>query len=253
MTELPPEARASVDRIEAMLDEARRLANDVPGADEAAFALKETERRYLPDTLAAYLDIPASRRDAAAGEMVVGQLTLLERATAQRLAALAEASRSNLAANGSFLSERFGPLETLPEAPLDMALTGAPPRTLMARFFQQLEQSAAANPATLVDVAAERFSKLLPNITSVKRGLFGGGPARAVVLEVPQGDHALRYALEATRSGIETTCTKVVRGIALRTERCDPAEWLNGLFEDVSAYAERDRSTRETLSTFFSR
>ena len=184
--------------------------------------------------------------------MVVGQLMLLERATAQRLAALAEASRSSLAANGSFLSERFGALETLPEAPVDIAPSNAPPRALVARFFEQLEQSAEANPATLVNVAAERFSTLLPALTSVKRGLFGG-PARAVVLDVPHADYVLRYVLEAARSGVETSVTKVVRGIALRTERCDPAKWLNGLFDDVSAYAERDRSTRELLTSFFSR
>ena len=254
MTDLPPEGRATVARIEAMLDEARRLAASVPNADEATYALKETERRYLPDTVAAYLDIPASQRDAAAGEMVVGQLALLERATAQRLAALAETSRTTLAANGAFLSERFGALETLPEAPAlaTVTETDAPSRTLVARFFEQLEQTAGSNPATLVNVAAERFSTLLPALTTVKRGLFGG-PARSVVLDVPHGDHVLRYALEAVRTGIETTCTKVVRGIALRTERCAPDEWLHGLFDDVSAYVERDRSTRELLTSFFSR
>ena len=252
MTDLPPEALATVARIEALLEEARRLAGSTAGADEAAYALKETERRYLPDTLAAYLDIPASQRDTAAGEMVVGQLALLERATAQRLSALAEASRTTLAANGSFLTERFGALDSLPEAPQNVSPGEAPPRTLVARFFTQLEQSAQANPATLVELAAQRFSGLLPAITTVKRGLFGG-PARAVVLDVPHGDYVLRYALEAARSGIESTCTKVVRGIALRTERCDLGEWLQGLFDDVSAYAERDRATRDLLTSFFSR
>ncbi len=252
MTDLPPEALAAAQRIEAMLEEARRIGGGLPGGDEASFALKETERRYLPDTLAAYLDIPASRRDAAAGEMVVGQLTLLERATAQRLATLAETSRSSLAANGAFLSERFGALDDLPEAPPGSPAAEAPSRTLVSRFFSQLEQSAGASPAALVNVAAERFSTLLPALTTVKRGLFGG-PARSVVLDVPHGDHVLRYALEAARSGIETSCTKVVRGIALRTERCDLGEWLHGLFDDVSAYAERDRATRELLTSFFSR
>lgn len=251
MTDLPAEARASVARIEALLEEARRLASGASGADEAAYALKETERRYLPDTVAAYLDIPASQRDAAASEMVVGQLQLLERATAQRLTALAEASRSTLAANGSFLSERFGALDSLPEAP-DISTGEAPPHTLVARFFAQLEQSAGGDPAALVDLAARRFSALLPAITTVKRGMFGGA-ARAVVLDVPHGDHILRYALEASRSGIETSCAKVVRGIALRTERSDPGEWLQGLFEDVSAYAERDRATRDLFTSFFSR
>lgn len=249
---LPGEALATVARIEAMLAEARRLGERTTGADEAAFALKETERRYLPDTLAAYLDIPLSQRDAAAAEMVTGQLTLLERATAQRLATLTEAGRTNLAANGAFLSERFGPVDQLPEAPTAFEPGDAPPRTLVARLFSQLESAAAADPAQLVGIAAERFSALLPALTRVQRGMFGGVP-RAVVIDVPQGDHVLRYALEGTRSGIATSCTKVVRGIALRTEQCDVGEWLRGLFDDVSAYVERDRTAREQLTSFFAR
>ena len=124
MSELPAPATAAVARIESMLEEARRLPAGASGADEAAFALRETERRYLPDTLAAYLDIPQSLRDEAAAEMVVRQLTLLERATAQRLAALANAGASTLAANGAFLSERFGSIEDLPAVPERAAVAG---------------------------------------------------------------------------------------------------------------------------------
>lgn len=255
---LPSEALATVSRIEAMLAEARRIEEHGGGADEAAFALKETERRYLPDTVSAYLDIPASQRDAAATEMVTGQLTLLERATAQRLTVLTEANRTNLAANGAFLRERFGPVETLPEAPGPVPGTDAessaeaPPRALVARLFSQLDAAASVEPARLVVVAAERFSSLLPALTKVQRGLFGG-PPRSVVIEVPRGDHVLRYALEATRSGIVTSCTKIVRGIALRTQQCDVGEWLRGLYEDVAAYVERDRTAREQLTSFFAR
>ncbi len=256
-SELPPEALESLRRIEAMLAEGRLVAAASTGADEAAFALRETERRYLPDTVAAYLDMPASRRDAAAAEMVVAQLALLERATAQRLSAVTEASRSTLAANGAFLTERFGPVEALPEAPPSVngadagGVGDAPPRALVSRLFAQLD-AAAADPGRLVTVAAERFTTLLPALTRVQRGLFGGAP-RAVVIDVPRGDQVLRYALEGTRSGIATSCTKVVRGIALRTETCDVGEWLRGLFEDVSAYVERDRAAREQLTSFFAR
>lgn len=246
---LPAEALATVARIEAMLNEARRVG-DPGGADEAAFALRETERRYLPDTLSAYLDIPASQRDAAAAEMLLGQLSLLERATAQRLSTLAAAHRDALAANGAFLGERFGPVESLPEAP-PVVSSDAPSRALVARLFSQLE-AAATEPARLVNVAAERFSALLPALTQVRRGFFGG-PPRAVVIDVPRGDHVLRYALEEKSLGIQTSCTKIVRGIALRTERCDVGEWLRGLFDDVGAYVERDRAAREQLTSFFSR
>ncbi len=252
---LPAQALATVARIEAMLAEARRVGERSSGADEAAFALKETERRYLPDTLAAYLDIPASQRDAAATEMVSGQLTLLERATAQRLAVLTEASRTSLAANGAFLSERFGPADSLPDAPTDVAVQpgeAPPPRALVARLFSQLDAAAAADSAQLINLAAERFSALLPALTRVQRGLFGG-PPRSVTIDVPRGDHVLRYAIEGTRSAIVPSCTKVVRGIALRTQQCDVGEWLRGLFDDVGAYVERDRAAREQLTSFFSR
>jgi len=251
MTELPEGALAAVTRIEALLDEGRRLTQGMSGLNDASYALKETERRYLPDTLAAYLDIPQSQRDAAAVDMLVGQLSLLEKATAQRLAALAEASRANLAANGAFLTERFGSEESLPDAP-PAAPSDGPSRTLVTRFFAQLDSAAASDPQQLVAIAADKFSALFPNLTTVRRGLFGG-PPKSVVLDVPRGEHALRYALAFERSGVAASVTKVVRGIALRTEPCEIGEWLRGLFDDVGAYVERDRSTRELLTSFFAR
>src|ERR1700738_857925 len=76
---LPAEALALQARIESMLAQAETLLAQ-GGSDEAAYALRETERRYLPDTLKAYDDIPPARRDATAAEMLVEQLRLLERA-----------------------------------------------------------------------------------------------------------------------------------------------------------------------------
>jgi len=251
MSDLPPEAVTAVARIEALLDEARRMLANASGLDEAAYALRETERRYLPDTLAAYLDIPTSQHDAAAADMLIGQLTLLEKATGQRLSALAEASRMNQAANGAFLSERFGSVESLPDAP-QVDVADGPSRALVARFFAGLDTAASTSPQALVTLAADKFSSLFPALTTIRRGLFGG-PPKALELHVPQGDHALRYALTAGRTGIEASVTKIVRGIALRTEVCDVGEWLQGLFEDMSAYVEHDRATREHLTSFFAR
>ncbi|MGH7727823.1 MAG: hypothetical protein ACREM2_03365 [Vulcanimicrobiaceae bacterium] len=251
ISELPAEALAAVGRIEAMLEQARGLVQRLPERDETSFALGETERRYLPDTLGAYLDIPPSRRDAAATEMLLGQLELLERATATRLAALSEASRTNLAANGAFLQERFGALESLPDAPALPASEGtAPSRALVARLFAQFEGTAVADPKALLALAAERFSRLLPNITTVRRAPFGGA-IRSVAIEVPYENGLLRYALQAARVGLEATCTKIVRGVALRTERVEVGSWLQGLFDDLSAYVERDRASRELLTSFF--
>jgi hypothetical protein len=60
----------------------------------------------------------------------------------------------------------------------------------------------------------------------------------------------LRFNLAAHRSGIEASATKVVRGIALRTETFDLDAWLHGLYENLGAFVERDRQTRETLTRF---
>ena len=49
-------------------------------------------------------------------ETEAAQLDHLERATAQRLRDVAARGSEGIAANGAFLTERFGPAETLPEA-----------------------------------------------------------------------------------------------------------------------------------------
>jgi hypothetical protein len=56
--------------------------------------------------------------------------------------------------------------------------------------------------------------------------------------------------LAAQRGGIEASVTNVVRGIALRTETVDLDAWLRGLYEDLGAYVDRDRHTRDTLTRF---
>ncbi len=252
MAALPEDASQVVSRIEALLDEADRLIERTGAADENAFSLRETGRRYLPDTLNAYLNVPPSQRDAVADGLLVDQLRLLERATASRLAALAETGRSNLAANGAFLSERFGPVQELP-AVAQTATPGAlaPPRALVARLFADLQTPGRTDPARLLELAGQRFATVFPQLTTVRRGLFGG-PPKSVALDVPRGADVLRYVLEADRTGIAASCTKVVRGVALRTERIDVGEWMRALLEDMSAFVERDRAARDLLTAFLS-
>jgi hypothetical protein len=256
MGALPDEAAAVVARIETMLDEARRLIERGGAADESAFSLRETERRYLPDTLNAYLNVPPSARDAVAAELLTDQLRLLERATAQRLAVLSESGRAHLAANGAFLAERFGPAESLPDlpqtAPTGDAAALPPPRALVARLFADLDVPGRSDPAQILELAGQRVASAFPALTTIRRGLFGGA-IKSVALEIPRGADILRYALEAERGGVAASCTKVVRGIALRTERTELGAWLHGLFEDMSSYVERDRAARELLTGFLSR
>lgn len=255
MNALPTEAEALVSRIEGMLAQAEELLAS-GGSDEAAYALRETERRYLPDTLKAYLDVPPARRDETAGMMLVEQLRLLERATAQRLGVLAESAQIALAANGAFLTERFGPLEALPEAPARELVddpSTAPPATLVRRLFERLEAQAGPEPGAIIERAAEQLVAAFPAIASVRRaGFLGRGPVEEVALDVPRRDDLLRYALARTRQGgVEATVTRFLRGIKNKTLAVDVADWTRGLIEDLGAYAERERGAHETLTRLF--
>jgi hypothetical protein len=249
---LPAEANALVARIETMLAQAEALLAR-GGSDEAAYALRETERRYLPDTLDAYLGVPPALRDATAATMLVEQLRLLERATAQRLTVLAESAENALAANGRFLTERFGPLDTLP----DSAAAGgdpaaAAPVALVRRVLDRLEGEAGTDPIAIVERAAVRLSAAFPAITTVRRaGFLGRGPVEDIALDVPRPDDMLRYALTRTRHGVEATVTRFLRGIKNKTIAVDVGEWTRALIDDLSAYVERERGARETLEQMF--
>jgi hypothetical protein len=255
MIQLPPEATERVRRIEALLAEAEPIIARGGATDEATFSLRETRTRYLPDTINAYLDVPPSLRgepDAGGrtpNDRLVAQLEHLERAAAQRLRELGARSTDSVAANERFLTERFGAADALPPAETVEA-GNAPPATLVHAFFERIAADTRAANGSLVVVAADRFAKLVPQLLSVRRGAFGMGPVEAFSLDVPVRDFALRYALAAKRGGIDATVTKVVRGVALRTETIDLDTWLAGLYDDLGAYVERDRRTRDTLTRF---
>jgi len=245
---LPAEAEAGVKRIEALLAQAEPLLGD--DADEAAYALRETERRYLPDTVQAYLDIPPARRDAVAQSMLVDQLALLERATAQRLAALSERQQTALAANGSFLTERFGAIESLPEAPV-IEPSSAPPATLVRRVLDRLNE-AGPEPASLLEVAATRLAAAFPAIVAVQRGgFFGKGPVESLALDIPRAGDVLRYLLLRDRFGVRAIVERYVRGIRLKAQTVEVAEWTAGLLEDLTTYVERERAARDVLTRLF--
>jgi len=250
---LPAEAETLVARIEALLSQAEPLLAQ-SGGDEAGYALRETERRYLPDTIKAYLDVPPARRDATADTMLVEQLRLLERATAQRLAVLSEAVQTALAANGAFLSERFGALETLPEAPQNVEPATAAPATLVRRMLDTLQRDAGGDARALVERAGAQLTAAFPAIASVQRGgFFGRGPVEAIALDVPRaGGDLLRYALQLTaRGGVEATVTRYLRGIKNKTLAVDVGEWTRALIDDLTAYVERERTARDTLTRLF--
>ena len=252
MNALPPEAETLVARIEALLNQAEALLAH-GGSDEAAYALRETGRRYLPDTLNVYLDVPPARRDATAATMLVEQLRLLERATAQRLAALSESAETALAANGAFLTERFGAADSLPAAPEHIDLANVPPTTLVRRAFERMEAETGGQTAALLDVAARRLSEIFPALVQVHRsGFLGRGPVDALALDVPRDTDMLRYSLaRSAYGGIDATVTRFLRGIKNRTVTADIGDWTRGLIEDLGAYAEHERGAREALTRLF--
>ncbi|MBV8195812.1 MAG: hypothetical protein JOY80_09835 [Candidatus Dormibacteraeota bacterium] len=252
MNALPAEAETLVARIEALLAQAEPLLAQGEHGEEAAYALRETERRYLPDTLKAYLDVPPARRDATAREMLVEQLRLLERATAQRLANLSESAQTALSANGAFLTERFGALESLPEAPT-VSDDHAVATTLVRNVLARIESQAGPDPQALIERAAAALGNAFPALAQVRRGgLFGRGPVEAFALNVPRAGDVLQYGI--ARGGfnnLETSVTRYVRNVKLRTEICDIADWTQGLIEDLGAYVERERSARDALNRLF--
>ena len=247
METLPAKAEALVRRIEGLLAQAEPLLGD--GSDEAAYAIRETARRYLPETLKAYFDVPGARRDASAQSMLVAQLALLERATTQRLAFLAERTEGALAANGSFLMARFGPIEPLPEP---AAPEGPAAAAMVREIFARMAAEAGPDPAALLEVAAARLAAAFPAVVSVKSaGLFGAGHIESLAIGIPRAEDALRYVLRRDRFGVVTVVERFVLGVRIKAQVVDVSEWTAGLLEDLTAYVQHDRSAYDILARLF--
>ena len=247
---LPAAAQATVDRIMALLDEAQALGLDNAASDDA-YALRSTRDRYLPETLDAYAAVPPALRetpDPAGGktpdDQLLEQLAILERATAQRLAHAAQGARTTLSANGRFLIDRLGPLESLPEAPPP----DSRPAPVTARRFVESISSGARRNRDLLNTVADKLYHACPLLTEVDRGMFGAGAARRVAITVPLGNDRLRYNLALGPGGdVQTTCAKIVRGVTIRTEQVPFDEWARALYEDLSNYARSSLQAQEML------
>ena len=246
---LSNEAQACVDRVLALLDEARALGADQLGGEDA-YALRTMRERYLPETLDAYERIPPALRavpDESTGrtpdDQLLEQLAILERSAAQRLLRLSEHGRTQLSANGRFLIDRLGPLDALPEAPQFETH-----QTVTAQRFIDAIASGAKRNRDLVNAVADKLYHAFPLLTEVDRGIFGAGPAKRVAITVPLGNDRLRYALCIGSGGeVETTCAKIVRGVTIRTEAVPFETWAHALYEDLNAYARTSVQTQEIL------
>ncbi|HEY5223323.1 MAG TPA: hypothetical protein VIJ18_09800 [Microbacteriaceae bacterium] len=115
---IPADAASAVGRI------AELLADTVPrvaGSGEPEVVVRRTATVYLPDTLRAYLSLPADWASehvfpdgTTPAQALVGQLDALESAATKMHDSAVEQDASALLVNGRFLSERFA------TSPLDL-------------------------------------------------------------------------------------------------------------------------------------
>ncbi|HWE61972.1 MAG TPA: hypothetical protein VHB98_09685 [Chloroflexota bacterium] len=94
---------------------------------------------------------------------------------------------------------------------------------------------------------AEKLGGALPQQCIVERrgGLFAREKPIARV-SVELGDY--RYMIEkAGHGGLRAARTKVVRGIALKTEEMPVDEWIESLSRDLAQYATRNAQARMAL------
>jgi hypothetical protein len=110
---------------------------------------------------------------------------------------------------------------------------------LLARY-QQDEQALLEQLATFLE-------STLPQRTSVRRtmGLLGRRRTKEVNVELG----GMRYALaQAQRSGLEANRTRVVRGVAVRTEARSVEDWLSEISAALASELERSGGGRAALN-----
>ena len=96
----------------------------------------------------------------------------------------------------------------------------------------------------LLDQLATFLEATLPRQTSVRRTLGVLGPRRATGLSLEIG--GMRYELVDAK-GLQANRTRVVRGVAVRSEALPVEEWLTEVSGALSAELERTGSGRAAL------
>jgi len=98
----------------------------------------------------------------------------------------------------------------------------------------------------LLEQLATFLESCLPEHTSVQRTFGVLGPRRATAINIEIG--GMRYALShAKRSGLEAQRTRIVRGVAVRTEARSVEEWLNEVSAAIASELERTDGSRAAL------
>jgi hypothetical protein len=116
---------------------------------------------------------------------------------------------------------------------------------LSAAIAAGLARQAAGDPGIFLDLLTRTLATAAPDRVTVARGgLFGGGRVRRV--EVDLGDQ--RFRLQVGKGGALTTeRTRIVRGIALKTEAMPMDDWLRDLSQSLVTYGRTHEAAMDAL------
>ncbi|GAC1389538.1 MAG: hypothetical protein NVSMB31_05600 [Vulcanimicrobiaceae bacterium] len=247
--ELPPEAQLLVRQIQGTIAEAEPLLSNPAAPPDLTFSLLETRARYLPDTIAAYVSVPASQRAVkddggkSAQEALMEQLSVLDRATRKHLEALSKEKRFDLAVNARFLAQRFGDQSSAISEP-------SPQNEPVAMLLRNWLPKNTDDAQEIVQHVGKKFKKAFPDWTDFEYGgVFGMGAAQAVRITLQQGGGtAFRYTLSAKAGILEPSVAKLVHGTTIQTVRCPVDDWMKSLYDDLQEQARHHAQTRNALA-----
>ena len=175
--ELPAAAQRLVREIEATISEADSLLGAPEVPPDIVFSLQETRARYLPDTLNAYVAVPASQRSTkdeagrSAKDQLLEQLSVLDRATRRHLEILAAQKRSELAVNARFLAKRFDDRSAEISAISQHAPVPSP------SFLRNWLPGDTSDAKSTVAFVGGKFREAFPQLTEFGYGgMWGMGP-----------------------------------------------------------------------------
>ncbi len=249
---LPPSAQALIRSIEAAIDEALPLLGDTSG--DSAFSVRQTRASYLPQTVGAYLAIPESQRSlpdesgATAENQLMEQLSVLDRAVKRDLEELAQRKRTALAVNARFLAERFEDRST-EISPTPDSENGAVSQALPAAALRNWLPANTSDAKTIVAHLGTKLQVAFPQITQFGySGVWGLGRIESVIVTLQQaGGIAFRYTLSARNDILQPAVTKLVHNVSIQTIQCSVQDWVQSLYDDLSAQARHHNETRNAL------
>ncbi len=120
--------------------------------------------------------------------------------------------------------------------------------------FDRLASSLRADSrdlTTFLQVMAQKFEEALPGLVRVERarGLLGRG-RRVTRISLQLGE--LRFDLSEPAGALEARATRVVRGIALKSDVLEPDLWLEQLARALTAQAQASSQARLALERLLS-